>query len=676
MRFPLTVFLSAFLLFQVQPMMGRFVLPWFGGGPAVWTNCMLFFQAALLLGYLYAHWLGSKLTPRRKTAVHMILLAASLAFLPLAAHIESWAPDSASNPSLRILILLAATTGVPYFMLASTAPLVQRWLHLSQTDRSPWLLYALSNVASFAALLTYPFLVEPFLCLRTQARIWSLLYVAFAVSSAWTAWRARTNSAEPEGPASESLQPGTVALWLALSAAASVMLLATTSQISQEVAVVPFLWVAPLSIYLLTFAVAFADWYRRKPFAVAAGLLAAGACAVLAATVAVPVWAQIAVDLAALFAASMVCQGELFHARPAPDRLTAFYLIIAAGGVLGGVFTALLAPRVFTEFTEYPLGLAAACLLGIAAWVREGVLKQWTSLNFGVRIPMMALLLGGLTSAATAVANRQPALAAVRNFYGILRVTETHDPLGRAVRQLTHGRIKHGSQFLEGALRRQPTTYYGPHSGVALALQALDRNNAGQSRRIAVIGLGAGTLAAWGHAGDVFRFYEINPAVVDIASQWFSYLHDSPAHCEIALGDARVTLERELAGGARYDFDAIAVDAFSSDSIPMHLLTAEAGRIYKQRLAPGGVLLLHISNRSLDLEPVARGLAASIGEPATVLVSNDDSETGEDSASWVLITANRALPDARAAAPRTSHAPARPPLEWTDDFASLWHVLK
>jgi hypothetical protein len=277
----------------------------------------------------------------------------------------------------------------------------------------------------------------------------------------------------------------------------------------------------------------------------------------------------------------------------------------------------------------------------------------------------MALLLGGLTSAATAIANRPPALATVRNFYGILRVTETHDSLGRTVRQLTHGRIKHGSQFLDGALRRQPTSYYGPHSGVALALQALARKSPGQPLHIAVIGLGAGTLAAWGHAGDVFRFYEINPAVADVASQWFSYLRDSPARCEIALGDARVTLERELAAGARQDFDAIAVDAFSSDSIPVHLLTAEAGRIYKQRLAPGGVLLLHISNRSLDLEPVARGLAASIGEPATVMLSSDDRETGEDSASWVLIGGNTPA----------SHVSART-REWTDDFASLWHVLK
>jgi hypothetical protein len=373
------------------------------------------------------------------------------------------------------------------------------------------------------------------------------------------------------------------------------------------------------------------------------------------------------VDLAALFATCMVCQGELVLARPPAERLTAFYLILAAGGALGGAFTALLAPRIFNEFTEYPLGLAAACLLGIAAWVADGGLEQWTSLNFGVRIPMMALLLGGLTAAATAVGNRQPALATARNFYGILRVTETHDSQGRELRELTHGRIKHGAQFLEGALRTRPTSYYGPHSGVALELEDLARKNPGRPLRIAVIGLGTGTLAAWGRPGDTVRFYEINPAVVGIASSWFTYLRDSAAHCEIALGDARVTLERELAAGARHDFDAIAVDAFSSDAIPIHLLTAESGQIYRERLARDGVLLLHISNRSLNLAPVARGLAASMGQAATVLISNDDPETGEDSATWVAISAKGAHSNAK---------PARPAIQWTDDFASLWHVLK
>lgn len=672
MRFQVTVFLGAFLLFQVQPMMGRFILPWFGGGPAVWSNCLLFFQAALLAGYLYAHGLtsgvlGSKLAPRWQAGVHIALLAGSLAFLPLAAYLESWKPESASNPALRILMLLAATVGVPYITLASTAPLVQRWFHLNKGGRSPWRLYALSNLASFAALVAYPFLVEPFLRLRTQALIWSALYIAFAAASAWTAWQARVAAPKPESSGGERLKPVTVALWLALSAAASVLLLATTSQISQEVAVVPFLWIAPLAIYLLTFVLAFADWYPREAFAVIAGLLAAAACGVLAATVAVPVWAQIAVDLSALFAGSMVCQGELVRARPGAERLTSFYLIIAAGGAIGGVFTALIAPRIFIEFTEYPLGLAAACLLGIAAWVREGTLKQWTSLNFGVRIPAMALLLGGLTAGATAISNRQPALATVRNFYGILRVTEARDSLGRTVRELTHGRIKHGSQFMDAALRDRPTSYYGPHSGVALALQSLARERSGRPLRIGVIGLGAGTLAAWGRSGDTIRFYEINPAVAEIASQWFTYLRDSPARKEIALGDARVTLEHEIAAGAHNDFDAIAVDAFSSDSIPIHLITREAGQTYKQRLTPGGVLLLHISNRSLNLEPVARGLAAGMGDSATVILSSDDRETGEDSATWVIIAAR--------GAGRTGER-AHSVLEWTDDFASLWHVLK
>jgi spermidine synthase len=634
---------------------------------------MLFFQAGLLTGYLYAHWLASK--PEWARWVHVALLGASLAFLPLGARAELWKPDSASNPSLRILVLLAVTVGVPYFMLASTAPLVQRLFHRDRPRESPWRLYALSNLASFAALLSYPFLIEPFLRLRTQARVWSVVYVGFVAASAWTVMAAGRESKEAIAGRQATRSPVPL-LWLALSFAASVLLLATTSQISQEVAVVPFLWIAPLSIYLLTFVLAFADarWYNRPGFGVAAGLLATVACAVLAATVALPVWTQIAVDLAALFAASMVCHGELVRARPAPEHLTAFYLVLAAGGALGGVFTALIAPRLFTGFTEYPLGLAAACMLGIAAWARDGGLKQWTNVNLAVRIPMMALLLGGLTSAATAITNRQPAVAAVRNFYGILRVSEIRDAQGRTVRELTHGRIKHGSQFVDAALHEQPTSYYGPHSGVALALQALARENPAKPLRVAVVGLGAGTLAAWGRPGDTFRFYEINPAVANIASQWFSYLRDSKSRTEIALGDARVTLERELAAGARHDFNGIAVDAFSSDSIPLHLLTAECAEIYRQRLTTDGALLLHISNRSLNLEPVARGLARAIGDSAMVLPSNVDRETGEDSATWVAITANRTLLEELA--PHTSGSGPRPSLLWTDDFASLWHVLK
>ncbi len=676
-------------------MMGRFVLPWFGGGPAVWTNCLLFFQALLLAGYAYAHWLGLRPNLRTQITVHVALLTASLLFLPILPRADIWKPASASDPSGRILLLLTATVGAPYLLLSSTGPLLQRWFALSEPQKSPWRLYALSNFGSFLALFSYPFVLEPYLRLHTQAWIWSALYAAFAVLCGWTAWSFRnmtniTPGAAARDPDAEPApRPAlwTVLFWLGLAMCGSTLLLATTNQISQEIAVVPFLWVAPLSIYLLTFILAFEHprWYQRALFAVGAGVFGPAACAVQVAAVGLSARIQIGIYLLALFIVCMVCHGELARSRPAPRYLTGFYLAIAAGGALGGVFVALIAPNIFTEYTEYPVSLAAACLLGFVGWLRTGALKQWTSQNFAVRVPLMALLLGGLTSVVAMVTNTgaaQPTvrglpvvpakvLASVRNFYGILRVKESFDGNG-ALRQLTHGRIQHGFQYLRGAKTTWPTTYYGPHSGAGIVLNALVK----PGRRVAVIGLGAGTMAAWGRPGDTFRFYEINPAVEGIANAWFTYLKDSKARTEVVLGDARVQMERELAQGQSHDYDLIAVDAFSSDAIPLHLLTAECGDLYRERLRPGGLLLLHISNLYLNLEPVARGLARHLGWKAVTFESGDDTETGESSATWVLITNDAEFLLQPGMSQEVSWTgKQKRPITWTDDFASLWHVL-
>ncbi len=657
---PATIFLSAFLLFQVQPIMGRFILPWFGGTPAVWSVCLLFFQAALLAGYAYAHWL-------QRPRIHVVLLAASLAVLPVIPR----RPALTENPSARILLLLAITVGVPYFLLSATAPLVQKWL---ASERSPWRLYALSNFGSFLALLTYPFLIEPYLRLRTQAWIWSGFYFGFALlcgSVAWAVGQAISSPVEKETADTIAPTLPTILFWLGLSAAGSALLLATTNIVTQDVAVVPFLWITPLALYLLTFVLAFEHerWYPRTAFAIAAGVLAPVGCAVVNAGVGLALWMQLSAYLSALFVICMLCHGELRYSRPDSAHLTMFYLTVAAGGVVGGVFVTLIAPRIFTEFNEYPIALAAACLLGLTGWLRSGAWALWTRSNFAIRIPLMALLLGGFTAVATvAMSGARPALASWRNFYGILRISDLPDPHG-AMRELTHGRIKHGSQYLEQAWRDRPTSYYGPHSGVALALNALPDD----PRRIAVIGLGAGTLAAWGRPGDSIRFYEINPLVPMIATHWFTFVSDSRAKVETTLGDARIQIERE-----RDRFQLLAVDAFSSDAIPMHLLTAEAADIYKQHLLDGGLLLFHISNRSLNLEPVVRGLAEHLNWNAAQILAEDNPSTGEDSSNWVILTDNLALlRKITDAAPRVGwNYPERKPVLWTDDFASLWHVLK
>jgi hypothetical protein len=674
--FSVTIFLSAFLLFQVQPMIGRYVLPWFGGGPAVWTNCMLFFQVVLLAGYAYAHWLASARNRKVPAGVHIALLAASLLFLPIAPRADLWKPASSADPSGHILLLLAATAGAPYFLLSSTTPLLQRWFHLTRKGSSPWRLYALSNLGSFLALLSYPFLFEPLLRLRTQTVIWSALYVVFAALCGSTAWRVasvRPVEEPMDGEPDSGVPLRDVLLWLALSACSSILLLATTNQISQEVAVSPFLWIAPLSIYLLTFILTFESdrWYRRSLFAGLTGVLAPITCAVVGAAVAVSLWTQLAVDLAALFVACMVCHGELARSRPSPRHLTAFYLAISAGGAIGAAFTALIAPRIFTQFSEYPIALAAACLLGFFGWLRSGALKQWTSRNFAVRLPLMALLFGGVTSIVAAANGVPHGVENRRNFYGILRVSERDSENGR-LRELTHGRIQHGFEYLDADKRDRPTSYYGPNSGVALALDALPK-----PRRVAIVGLGAGTLAAWGRPGDVLRFYEINPDVESIARKWFFFLGDSRARTEVVLGDARVQLERELAMGRSHDFDLIAVDAFSSDAIPIHLLTAECGDLYRQRLAPGGILALHISNRTLNLEPVARGLAQHLGWPARMVIGLFDSHSGESNSRWVLLAENAETLN-KYGIRDTFLASGAPParITWTDDFASLWHVLR
>ena len=658
-------------------MMGRYILPWFGGGPAVWTGCLLFFQTVLLAGYAYAHWLGSRSSVRLQAGVHVTLLAASLLLLPISPRADLWKQPSSSDPLLRILMLLTVTVGGPYLLLSSTAPLLQRWFTLGG-DRSPWRLYALSNFGSFLALLGYPFVFEPFLRLRTQGWIWSAAYVLFAAACAWTAWRVRGIAvAEKAAGAEEDVAPrpsvATALFWLGLSTCGSILLVATTNQISEDIAVSPFLWVAALAIYLLTFVLAFESdrFYRRTIFAIAAGIAAPVACMLPAASISLSLRLQLLLYLAAQFIVCMLCHGELARSRPAPRYLTAFYLIIAAGGGLGGAFVALIAPRVFTEFSEYPIGLAGACLLGFVGWLRSGALREWTRSNLAVRLPLMALLIGGLTAImAASTLSKQGAVASARNFYGILRVMERFDDNGR-FRELQHGRTLHGMEYLASAQRDWPTSYYGPHSGIAMALNALGPSN----RRIAVVGLGTGTLAAWGRAGDTIRFYEINPNVEPIARSWFSFLRDSHASTEVVLGDARIELGRELAAGQSQDFDLIAVDAFSSDSIPMHLLTAECADIYRRRLAPGGVLALHISNRVLNLDPVARGIARYLGWNAVQIISKDDAATGESASHWVLMSPDAGFLERAGLLRRSSGWSDRAPITWTDDFASLWHVL-
>lgn len=652
------------------------MLPRFGGGPSVWTTCMLFFQLLLVVGYAYAHFVGSFRSKPAQMWVHGAALVLSLLFFPIARNVSGWKIPGSADPSFRILLLLTASIGGPYVMLSATGPLIQRWFNLSYSLRSPWRLYALSNAGSLIALVTYPILVEPYVRLHTQTWVWTALYFAFAAVSIGAALHLRSVHSDPEPSAEPTARPSAVdfLLWFGFAAVGSTLLLATTNELSERIAAAPFLWVAPLSLYLVTFILTFDNdrWYRRPLFAVASGAVATIACVVLVArTTSLSLREQLGAYLATLFVLCMTCHGELARSRPAARYLTAFYLSVAGGGALGGVFVAIVAPRVFTSFTEYPIALGAACCLAFASWLRSGAFRTWTSRNLLVRVPLAALLIGALTCAMT-IRNqgRDPDQARVRNFYGILRVVDTPTDRG-VIRHLLHGPIRHGLQFLRSEYSKWPTSYYGPNSGIGTVLSALP-----SPRRVAVVGLGPGTIAAWGRAGDTFRFYEINPAVEQIATTWFSFLRDSAARIEVVPGDARVQLENELSLGHSRDFDVIAVDAFSGDAIPLHLLTAESGDIYKRHLAPGGSLLLHISNRALDLEPVTRGLAAHMGWPAYLFLSGEHNETGESGSRWVLITDNAELLKRPTVAGSKSGWGDTAPIGWTDDFVSLWHVVK
>ncbi len=629
-----TVFLSAFLLFLVQPVLAKQILPWFGGAAVVWTTCMVFFQSALLLGYAYSHWLTTRVVSPRQQQLHLVLLAASLAFLPILPS-EAWAPAGDENPVLRILLLLAATIGLPYFLLSATSPLVQAWFAREFPGSSPYRLFALSNLASMIALLGYPFLFEPWLASPQQSRAWSAGYALFVLLCAWLAWRSRdlpplAKAASTAEEAGEP-RPGAARLltWLALATLGSVMLLAVSNHLTQNVSSIPLLWVIPLAVYLLTFILCFEGtrWYPRDAYL---GFLVWIVC-VMAWFLADKrlqfeiAW-QVGVFGAGLFVVCMFCHGELARLRPGPRHLTLFYLVVSLGGVAGGVLVGIVAPLTLPGYLELEIALVAVALLALV-------------LNLGRPKPVVAMFAAVVAFSTGALAFRvssftEDTVLIERNFYGVLRVKETQaraeDPETR-YRSLVHGAILHGEQWMGEKYRRAATTYYRTGSGIGKAILAL----AGRPIKVGVIGLGAGTLATYGDADDVFRFYDINPAVPRIAREQFTYLGDSPARIEIVLGDARLKLEREPPQG----FDVLAVDAFSGDSIPVHLITLEAVGTYLRHMAPQGIIAFHVSNRFLDLKPVLLAIAERHGlEYAFVHETSDDGSTTSD---WVLLTRHK-----------------------------------
>jgi hypothetical protein len=756
-----TLFVGSSLLFVVQPMVGKMILPLLGGTPAVWNTCLVFFQAVLLGGYAYAHastaWLGA----RRQTILHLAVLLLPLVVLPLG--IDPGRLRAGEGPPvLDVLLLLSVTIGLPFFVVSATAPLLQTWFaHTGHpAARDPYFLYAASNLGSMLALLAYPIVVEPRFSLRdagwlSQTRLWSFGYLLLAALTALCAlrlWRSRAAASAPTPeasattPSSESgagnreRAPGVRRRlsWVALAFVPSSLLLGTTTYVTTDIAAVPLLWVLPLAIYLLSFIVVFGRWPARLQRVVAA-IVVPLVLLVMFLTLSAfqqRIWMAVLYHFVLLLVVALACHGRLALDRPSPRHLTEFYLLIAVGGVLGGLFNALAAPLLFHSLLEYPLAMVLACLLVLshrAVWPRSGGTVAWElALALGVaglalflysgaitvRLDLAALarlldppaawlrprldpfdpvlnriIVYGPPLLATLCLRRRPlalglALAGVlvvadfadaRNNERLLQVSR--DPAG--YNELRHGTTLHGRQSLDPTRRREPLSYYSRPGPVGQIFTTLDRR--GPGLRVAVIGLGSGTVAAYARPGDTMIFYEIDRLVREIAFNptYFTYVTDARdrgAALRVELGDARTRLEaaRRQQPGERYDL--IVVDAFTSDAIPVHLLTREALRLYLDMLAPRGVLVLHLSNRYLRLEPVVARLAEDAGLGGRLVQHDDAVETeGAAESTWALLAPTPEALDGLAHEERwmAAELEVEPGVGvWTDDFHNLVSVFK
>lgn len=682
-----TAFLGSFLLFQVQPLVGKAILPWFGGAAAVWTTAMLFFQIVLVAGYAFVYGASNRLSPAARSYVFMAAAVGALAWLPILPG-DAMKPEPDSIPVLQVLLVLLTTVGGPYFVLSTTGPLVQDWYFRAFPSRSPYRLFALSNLGSLSGLLTYPLIVEPVLSLPTQATLWSAAYGVYVVLAAYGAWSMRgvalpavtveaAARKSPRGVASPSRidarptwRQGLV--WCGFAAAGSWVMLAVTNHLCQDVASAPLLWVVPLALYLLSFILCFEYLERcpRVPFAAATLVIVPAACYTrltflqLAAT-----------NLAMLFVVCMLCHGELARRRPSPRYLTSYYLAIAVGGALGGLLVGIVAPLVYRRYWEWMIATVAAVLgaaLGIASSPTVATrLKSWWGKTLVVGATLGSLALVG----AEHLRRFDPdEVDSARNFYGVVVIREARDKTtGATVGFLMRsGTTNHGGEIFADNLSRRPTTYYGADSGIGTAL--VRRYDLPEPLRAGIVGLGVGTLATYGRPSDVFRFYEINPAVIQFADEYFRYLSESPAKCEIVRGDARIALE----GESPQQYELLVIDAFSSDAIPTHLLTAEAFDAYLRHLRPDGMLALHVSNKHLNLTPVVAAAARRFGLTGWVAISPNNPRELQQSAEWILLTRDpqstwwRRLPADR----WTQLDRIKPVRLWTDAYSSFLPILK
>lgn len=678
-----TVILGACLLFLIQPLIAKIILPWFGGTSAVWSAALVFFQACVLGGYTYAHWLTTRISPRRQSLIHAALLIASCVMMPILPA-ETLRPEGTEDPALQILLLLTVTVGLPAVMLSSTSPLLQVWYMRRTGSEPPYWLFALSNAGSLLALLSFPLALEPAFTSYALALGWSALFIVFAalclgaayLNSKQPAFAAGTQSMTEGDASTHAAEPapsvGNMVMWLLLSASASGLLVTVSASLSTNVAPIPLLWVVPLALYLLTFILAFGHYRFYQPTRFFPLVTLAVGCLAFLYTQRLANWPiqfVIPAYLVSLFIICMACHGELVLRRPAGRYLTRFYLLISLGGVLGGAFVGLIAPNVFDTHLEFPLLLVViAEMYVLMQWHRRGSRRTLWLVRAAMVVGVVALV-GYLML--SEIDMRRSSLLVQRNFYGVLSVQDDPIQYALARRYLIHGTISHGYQYLDDDYRLVPASYFSQRSGVGLALTALQSQG---PVRMGVVGLGVGVMSGYVRPEDYVQLYEINPDVVKIADEYFTFLptaRQKSKQLDVLLGDARLTLERQ----PPQDFDLLAIDAFSSDAIPTHLLTKEAFELYFRHLKPDGVLAVHISNRFVDLVPVCARAAEHVSRPARVVRSVSDGTY--DTSIWVLVTANQALlarPEFQGSHTYVARA-ADSFKGWTDQYSSLWPVL-
>lgn len=686
-QFAVSIFLSAFLLFQVQPMIGKFILPWFGGTPAVWSTAMLFFQLFLTGGYAYAYWLVKQ---RRQGWIHAGLLASTLALLtalglwwpsPVTPSAD-WKPAiGVEMPIPQLFFLLTVSVGLPYFVLAANSPLMQAWFSSLFPKQSYARLYSLSNIGSLLGLLAYPLVIEPWLSLRAQGWTWAGGFLIFAILVGWVGLNAqgRQRPVENQDISAVTTDKPSIAmmgLWAILGAVASTFLLAVTNQITQEVAVIPFLWILPLALYLLSFILTFSDgpWIQRRLYALLFALTSLAVLYVLANAATLNIFIQITVYSALLFLACMISHGELYLLRPSSKYLTTFYVMVSVGGALGGIFVNLVAPFIFTGYWEFYLAWLLTMVILVVS-----LLPQWNRPQFRSAVLWASFVVAtvGIMVGFNPYSN---ALVAVRNFYGLIRVKEWNSVSGRGDGYvMIHGVTIHGTQYLAPEWRDEPTIHFTSDSGLGLVLE--NHPKKGNGMRMGVLGLGIGMMTSYAEEGDAVRYYEINPAVVEYAGGkggYFSFLADSPADVSVVTDDARLALERELVEGKPQNFDILILDTFSSDAIPAHLITREAFDIYLQHMTPDGILIAHISNRHIDLRPVLYGLAQEFGLTGLVVDTPGNDAIDSYPSRFVILSPN----------PQSLQIPALQersvPLDasfgtvrlWTDDYSNLFQIIR